>query len=256
MWNPDVYLKFGDERTRPAADLAARIPLEAPRSVIDLGCGPGNSTKVLRGRWPEARVVGLDSSPEMIAKARDSQPEGEWILGGIEDWVPLHAPDLVFSNATLQWLPDHAELVPRLFAAAAPGGVLAFQVPSGADLPIRVIMREISKDPVWDGRMAEARRALTMEKPDLYYDLLAPHADSIDIWETEYCHVMDSAEAIVEWVSGTGLRPYLDALATAAERKRFSERLVEGVEATYAVRADGRILFPFRRLFVVARRKQ
>ena len=157
-------------------------------------------------------MCGLDSSPEMIASAKQSHPDQEWILAGIEDWSPGAPYDVVFSNAALQWVRDHVSLTRRLFSQVAPGGVLAFQIPSGAYSPVRSFIHEIARDEAWGSRMAEARAALTMEEPHVYYDALAPQADSVDIWETEYYHVMESPSAIVEWISSTGLRPFLDAL--------------------------------------------
>jgi trans-aconitate 2-methyltransferase len=251
-WNPDHYLRFGDQRTRAAIDLASSVRVDDPQRVVDLGCGPGNSTEVLRRRWPRARLLGLDSSAEMVASARAARPEGEWALGRIEDWTAGEPWDVVFSNAALQWTRDHATLVRRLFGAVAPGGALAFQIPSGAYSPVRTLIREVASDSAWAERMDEARRALTMEEPAVYYDALAPVARDVDIWETEYHHVMASAAAIVDWMSSTGLRPYLAALASDEERRRFVSMLTERVTASYTRRSDGRVLFPFRRLFVVA----
>jgi trans-aconitate 2-methyltransferase len=179
-WEPNKYLQFGDERTRPAVDLAARIAIREPQTVIDLGCGPGNSTQVLRQRWPAARVYGLDSSPEMIAAAQHSFSEQEWLLGRIEDWAAQVPHDVVFSNAALQWVREHVSLTQRLFQQVASGGALAFQIPSGIFSPVRTIIHEIASDKLWTHRMAKARAALTMEEPHVYYDALAPQATSVD----------------------------------------------------------------------------
>lgn len=251
-WRPDHYLRFGDERTRPAIDLAFRIALDAPATVVDLGCGPGNSTQVLRRRWPEARVVGLDSSPEMIGAARAEYPRHEWVLSGIEEWRPGGRFDVVFSNAALQWLPDHGPLVERLFGRVAAGGALAFQIPSATYALVRTLIHQIAKEGPWAARMAGPLASLTMEHPGFYYDRLAPLARSIDTWETEYLHVMPSHAAIVEWMSSTGLRPFLRALETERDRDCFVARLLERVAESYEVRRDGRVLFPFRRTFVIA----
>jgi trans-aconitate 2-methyltransferase len=183
-WDPNKYLQFGGERTRPAVDLATRIAIADPKTIIDLGCGPGNSTQVLRQRWPAARVSGLDSSAEMIAAARAAFPDQEWRCGRIEDWSADEPYDVVFSNATLQWVKDHVALTKRLFEQVVPGGVLAFQIPAGAYSPVRTFIFEISTDKAWTHRMDEARSALTMEVPHVYYDALAPRATSMDIWET------------------------------------------------------------------------
>lgn len=253
-WNADHYLQFGAERTRPAVDLMQRIQVDQPRRVIDVGCGPGNSTDVLRARWPEAKIVGLDSSHEMIAAARQRHPEGEWIEADAATWTSDQPFDVVFSNAALQWLPDHAAIISRLFGFVAPGGALAVQIPSYSRLPVRMHIHDISEDPRWTDRMDAARSALTMESPAFYYDVLSPLAAKIDLWETEYSHVMPDAGAIVDWISSTGLRPFLAALASQQERDQFLDMLRNRVADSYPRRADGNVLFPFKRLFVIAYR--
>jgi trans-aconitate 2-methyltransferase len=251
-WDADHYLQFGDERTRPSVDLVSRIDVHVPETVIDLGCGPGNSTQVVRHRWPHARVLGLDSSPEMIAAARESYPEQAWILESAENWSPEAPYDVVFSNAALQWLPSHETLVRNLFDQVAPGGALAFQIPCRTYSLLTGLIDEIADDATWSARMEGPRSALTMEAASFYYDSLADRAQALDIWETEYHHVMASPGSIVDWISSTGLRPYLAVLATDAERRRFREMLTERVTRSYPRRRDGNVLFPFRRLFVVA----
>jgi trans-aconitate 2-methyltransferase len=251
-WDPGDYLRFGDERTRPSADLALRIAVERPATVIDLGCGPGNSTQVLRRRWPHACVTGLDSSVEMIEAAGEKHPDGRWVLSSIEEWSPDTLFDVVFSNAALQWLPDHGSLVERLFGHVAPGGALAFQIPSTDFALVRTLIEEIALDGPWTSRMAGPLGALTMESPGFYYDHLAPGAQSIDIWETEYFHIMDSPPAVVDWIASTGLRPFLDVLESKGESDQFVGRLHERVRESYPARRDGRVLFPFRRTFVIA----
>lgn len=253
-WSPSDYMRFGDERTRPSIDLASRIAVERPASVIDLGCGPGNSTRVLRQRWPEAHVVGLDSSSEMIDAARREEPLEEWLVSGIEDWVPAAPFDVVFSNAALQWLPNHCALVERLFEAVAPGGALAFQIPSATFAAVRELIHAIALDGPWTSRMGGPLGELTMEAPSVYYDCLSPRARSIDLWETEYFHVMDSAPAIVDWIASTGLRPFLAALESEEETRAFVTRLNEMVRETYLPQRDGRVLFPFKRTFLIAYR--
>jgi trans-aconitate 2-methyltransferase len=251
-WDPGRYLKFEDYRTRPSVDLVSHIRVNDPRSVIDLGCGPGNSTQVLRSRWPHARVVGLDSSAEMIAAARKAQPDQQWVLGDIASWSSGTPFEVVFANAALQWLGDHAGLLPRLFRQVAPGGALAIQIPAAMYASIRDIIHEVAEDPAWFSRMEQARAVLTIEQPQVYYDVLAPIARSVDMWETEYYHVLESPSAIIEWISSTSLRPFLDALDLDDERGRFTAKLLERVTEAYPFRADGNVLFPFRRIFVVA----
>jgi len=250
-WDSAAYLRFGDERTRPAADLAARVRVKDPATVVDLGCGPGNSTRIVCERWPHAHVSGVDSSPEMIATARRDRPDLDWQEGDIATWAPAAPADVVFSNAALQWLPDHVPLVRRLFGVVASGGALAFQIPCDAYSPVREVLREVADDPAWRERMVAARTALTMEPPAVYYDALAGRAVRIDLWETEYFHVLDGPPAIVEWMASTGMRPYLAPL-TDAERARYRERVLARVADEYPARADGRVLFPFRRLFLIA----
>ncbi len=253
-WNADHYLKFGAERTRPAWDLVERIQVDRPQRIVDIGCGPGNSTQVLMARWPDAHVVGIDNSAEMITAAREKYPDQQWALADAATWVPDEPFDIVFSNAAIQWLPNHAELVSRLFTHVADGGALAFQIPSYSRMPVRNHIHEISEDPAWSDRLEAARSMLTMKLPTFYYDVLAPHASKMDVWETEYFHVLKDADAIIDWIASTGLRPFLDALASQPERERFVDLLRERVDESYPIRSDGNVLFPFKRLFVIAYR--
>jgi trans-aconitate 2-methyltransferase len=248
-WNPQQYLKFAEERTRPCRDLAARIELPPSARVIDLGCGPGNSTEVLAERWPDAELTGLDSSAEMIAKAREAHPDWHWIAGDIPAWAAEAGEeyDLAFSNAALQWVPDHAAVFPRLAARAK---MLAVQVPGNWDGPAHQTMREVGKRHGIDGRVREWYTHDTA----FYYDTLAPQASQLDIWATEYLHVLEGVEAIVEWYKGTGMIPFLRALNSDEERERFAADYLEAIRDVYRPRADGKVLFPFRRLFLIARR--
>ncbi|MCA9195374.1 MAG: DinB family protein [Planctomycetaceae bacterium] len=253
-WDAALYLKYGDERTRPAVDLAARIKLDSPATVVDLGCGPGNSTQVLRSRWPSAEVIGIDNSANMIAAAREAFPEQSWVLADISGWAPQRSFDLVYSNAALQWIPNHAALMVQLFEAVSAGGVLAFQIPSSMYATVRTLIHEISENPKWTDRMDGPRRELTMESPSFYYDALCGVASKLDIWETEYSHVMESADAIVDWISSTGLRPFLAVLDADTEREQFVSEVRSRVQQSYEPRSDGQVLFRFRRTFVVAYR--
>ena len=251
-WQPHVYLRFADERTRPAVDLAARVEVDSPNHVVDLGCGPGNSTRVIRNRWPTATVVGVDSSTEMLAAATADQPDVEWQRGDISTWNPATRYDVVFSNAALQWVPGHATVFPRLIAAVADGGALAVQMPAHFDSPVHRLIVATSQLPPWRERTTAARSSIAVGRPGFYYDLLRPLVRRIDLWETEYVHQLDGAEAIVAWMRGTALRPYLAALGD--DRDEFERVLLDGLRAAYPKQADGRVLFPFRRLFVVAYR--
>ena len=253
-WNAAHYLKYGDERTRAAADLAARIELDAPKTIADLGCGPGNSTQILWTRWPHCDVLGVDNSSEMIETAKQSFPEQNWLLADLSDWTPANRMDLIYSNAALQWLPNHDVLIRHLFTMVAPGGALAFQIPSATYATVRKLIHDISRDSTWTERMDGPRNALTMEDPSFYYDALVAGATRLDIWETEYNHVLDSKESIVDWIESTGLRPFLAALDDDNECNAFLTELHRRVSVAYESRADGKVLFPFRRIFVIAYR--
>jgi trans-aconitate 2-methyltransferase len=253
-WNPALYRRFEDERTRPAAELLARVPLDAPRCVVDLGCGPGNSTELLVQRFPDARVTGTDNSPAMVEAARQRLPGVAFKLSDIATWQPAEAPDLVYANAALQWVPDHATLMPRLLSTVARGGVLAVQMPDNLDQPSHVLMRETAADARFAAAIGEPDKLRARVLPvDAYYDLLAKAAD-VDVWRTTYHHLMDDAAAIVKWVTATGLRPFLDALPPDLQAP-YLAAYQRRIDAAYPPRADGRRLLAFPRLFIVARRR-
>ena len=253
-WNAEQYLKFADERGRPSLDLVARIAVSRPERIIDLGCGPGNSTAVLRRQWPQAEITGLDNSEDMIAAARESHPEGIWILADAATWTAEVPFDIVYSNAALQWLPDHESLFPHLFSWVAPGGALAVQIPAHFNSVLHKEIVEVAKNAEWLHLMDAPLNVMTKKPPSFYYNLLQPLAARLEIWETEYYHVMESPRAIIEWFRGTGLRPYLEALESEGQRQRFVDMLLERYRRSYPRQNDGRILFPFRRLFIIAYR--
>ncbi len=253
-WNSDQYLKFAGERTRPAVDLAARVQIENPRRVVDLGCGPGNSTAVLAQRWSQAEVTGLDSSPAMLATAKNDYPQWHWIEGDIAAWKPAQPYDVVFSNASMQWVADHAQVVPHQFAQVAPGGAWAMQIPANLAAPPHRIIRELAQSAAWRDKFSTPAREWRPETPAFYYDTLSPLAARVDIWETEYLHVLPDVDAIVEWYRGTGLRPWLEALANDEARARFLAEYRTALVPEFPPQGDGRVLFPFRRLFVIAYR--
>lgn len=254
-WSAQTYLRFEDERTRPAADLLARVQLEAPRRIVDLGCGPGNSTELLVGRFPDAETMGFDSSPAMLEAARQRLPGLAFEQGDIAHWSPARAPDLIFANAALQWLPDHETLFPTLLRALAPGGALAIQMPDNLDEPSHAAMREVARDGAWAERLAGAAASRTrILSGEGYFDLLAPHAAAVDVWRTVYLHPLDGAEAIAAWLTATGLRPFLDPL-DAEERERFLGLYLERLRIFYPERASGKSLLRFPRVFIVAVRK-
>jgi trans-aconitate 2-methyltransferase len=253
-WDADLYLKFASERTQPSLDLIARTNVASPARIIDLGCGPGNSTKMLRQRWPKADITGLDSSVEMIAAASLAHPTEKWALADAATWKADALFDVVFSNATLQWLPDHARLFPHLMAQVAPAGALAVQIPAHYQSPLHQVALEVAQDSTWCHLMEAPCNALTEEHPAFYYDVLQPLAARLDIWETEYYHLIDSPQAIVNWFRGTGLRPFLEALENEEQKQCFQQMLLGGYTQAYPRQKDGRVLFPFRRLFIVAYR--
>jgi trans-aconitate 2-methyltransferase len=256
-WSPQQYLKFGDLRARPCRDLATRVELTDARRVIDLGCGPGNLGDIAAGCWPGASILGIDSSPAMIETARAAHPEYEWRIGDIVDWAGSDGEryDVVFSNAALQWVPDHGVIFPRLFEHVAPGGALAVQMPGNYHAPPHQILREMAASPGWKRWFPDGRaREWHSHNLDFYYDALAPQAARLDLWATEYLQVMSNVEAIVEWYKATGLRPYLDPIVEDAERRRFLAEYLEKLRPHYPLSASGSVLFPFRRIFIVAYR--
>jgi len=251
MWEPGRYLAFADHRTRPAMDLLARVGLQDPGLVVDLGCGPGNATALLAARWPRARIVGVDSSPEMLARARAGDVRAEWLEADIARWTPDAPPDLIFANAALQWLPDHTGLLPRLLGHLRPGGVLAIQMPRNFAAPSHALMHETAAEGPWAERLAGVLNARPVAEPAWYYDLLAPLSATLDIWETEYLHVLDGEDPVLRWTRSTALRPVIDALSSE-QLAAFEAAYAAKLRAAYPRRAGGRTLFPFRRLLIVA----
>jgi trans-aconitate 2-methyltransferase len=253
-WNPALYRRFEDERTRPARELLARVPLAEARRVVDLGCGPGNSTELLVQRFPQAEVVGIDNSPAMLESARERLPKLRFELGDIATWQPAQAPDLIYANAALQWVPDHDKLFPRLFSLLAPGGVLAVQMPDNHNEATHLAMRDVAALPDFAEKIGDpAKLRPGMLKIHDYYDLLAREAQEVDVWHTIYQHRMDSPAAIVDWLRSTGLKPFLEPL-DAQQRAGFTAEFERRMDAAYPARSDGRRLLAFPRLFIVARR--
>jgi trans-aconitate 2-methyltransferase len=251
-WSARQYLKFEDERTRPARDLLAQVPREAARLICDLGCGPGNSTELLGRRFAHATVIGVDSSPDMLRQAGVRLPDCTFIAADLRDWVPPEDVDILFSNATFQWVPDHLPVLRRLLAALRPGGVLAVQMPDNVEEPSHLLMREVARSGPWAARLAGARPDRAPLPPvGVYYDQLRPVCSRLDLWHTFYHHQLEDAPAIVEWVKGTGLRPYLDPLPDD-QRTAFIHAYTARIAASYLPQADGKVLLRFPRLFMVA----
>lgn len=252
-WDPKIYMNFAAERTRPAAELLRRVPMDAPKRVVDLGCGPGNSTALLVERWPDARVTGLDSSQEMLDEARASGVRAQWALADVATWQPEKPFDVVFSNATLQWVGNHKKLLPRLMNAVVQNGVFAFQVPSNFGEPSHTLMHELANSGPWAAKFKGVRDRAAVLKPDAYFDILEPHAKALDIWETTYIQALEGEDAVFIWMSGTGLRPFANAL-TDEMRETFLAEYKHRLAKAYPMRASGKTLYPFQRLFAVARR--
>ncbi len=253
-WDVNLYLRFRNERTQPAIDLVSRIDVDSPKRIIDLGCGPGTSTGILRQRWPHAQVAALDSAPEMIDAARASAPHEEWILGDATAWQAATPFDIVFSNAALQWMADHERLLPRLLDQVAPRGALAFQIPARRYSLSHQLILEIADDVEWAPLTRAAKDAFILQSPSFYYDVLADKASRVEIWETEYYHVMEDHQAIINWLAGAAARPFLDALPTEQQKRRFLGLLSGRITESYRPQQNGKVLFPFRRLFAVAYR--
>jgi trans-aconitate 2-methyltransferase len=251
-WSANQYVKFEDERTRPVRDLLAQVPLEHVTRGVDLGCGPGNSTELLVDRFGAANISGLDSDDDMLAAAAKRLPYTTFVKADLATWEPDAPHDLYFANAVFQWLPDHISIFERLMDHLKSGGALAVQMPDNLDEPSHRAMAETAAEGPWADRFAQsATRRDALPAPSAYYDRLKPLAARVDIWHTIYNHPMADAAAIVEWVKGTGLRPYLDR-AGAEHRDAFLAAYLERIEAAYPKLAAGGVLFRFPRLFIVA----
>jgi trans-aconitate 2-methyltransferase len=250
-WDPAQYLGFGSERLRPALDLLARVPLEAPGLVVDLGCGPGQVTRILQARWPAAQVLGVDGSPEMLARAAVEAPGLAWQQADLAHWRPEAPVDLLYANASLHWLEDHATLFPRLLAFLRPGGCLAVQMPRNHDRPSHQAAFAVAEEGPWRDRLEPLLRRQPVAEPEAYLDWLAPSAATLDIWETDYLHRLEGPDPVVAWTRGSLLVPLLEALKPG-ERETFLAAYRKRLRKAYPVDASGRTPFRFRRLFVVA----
>ena len=254
-WDPQQYERFKTYRDRPALDLMVQIPPDLdPREVWDIGCGTGEHAALLALRHPEAQVHGLDSSAEMLAAARRRPGDVDWEEGDIAAFAPETPPDLIFTNAALQWLPDHASLFPRLVSTLSGGGVFACQVPVSFDTAWHKTLRAAAADGPWAGKLKDVRSVQPVAEPSDYYAWLSPVAE-VDIWTTTYLHVLEGDEPVIEWMKGTGLRPYLQALTDEADRTKFLDAYRARIARAFPKNADGTTLLPFPRLFIVARRR-
>ena len=262
-WDPARYLRFSDQRLRPALDLLGQVPLTAPRLVVDLGCGAGNVTAILKQRFASAEVTGVDGSAAMLEKARTAAPACRFEQGDFATWCPSGpppgqppgqpsaAPDLIFSNAALHWVGGHTVLFPRLVSLLAPAGVLAVQMPAMHDAPLRRLQYAVAARGPWAERLASHASAPSILDAAGYWDLLRPLMASLDIWETVYLHPLTGEDAVVEWAAGSSLRPFLEPLEPA-QQAAFRRAYAEALRPHYPRRADGTTLLPFRRLFLIA----
>ncbi len=251
MWNPDVYLTYADHRGRPYYDLLSRVGSQEPRRIVDLGCGPGNLTETLTARWPGAVIEAWDSSPEMVAAARERGLDAR--VGDVRDWHPAPDTDILVSNATLHWVPEHAELLVGWAAELAAGSWIAFQVPGNFDAPSHQAVRDLARHPQWSELLCD----YPFEKSEVtrpavgYAELLTDAGCAVDAWETTYVHELTGENPVLEWIRGTALRPVRASLSDP-QWEQFKAELIPVLDAAYPVRPDGVTFFPFRRIFVVA----
>ncbi|HLW91944.1 MAG TPA: trans-aconitate 2-methyltransferase [Roseiarcus sp.] len=251
-WDVALYLKFEKERVRAATDMLARVPTKSPRRVVDLGCGPGASTHLLATRFPDAEVVGVDSSERMLATAKARLPALNFEMCDIGAWRPMAAPDIIFANSSLQWLNDHHEVAPRLYSFLAEGGSLAVQMPDNRQEPSHALMRMVAADGPWVDRLLPiAKTRAVIGAYSDYYRWLKPLGAKLEIWQTTYVHALNGVGELVDWFRGSGLRPFLNPLDDD-EREQFIARYMEELAAAYPSEPDGRVLFLYPRLFIVA----
>ena len=248
-WQPDRYLQFHSERTQPSIDLVAKIDKVAPEYIIDIGCGPGNSTQVLSHRWPQSKIIGIDTSASMIARAGLDFPKQEWQTANASTYEPTTKFDIVFSNAVIQWIPDHEKLFAKFHSLLCGGGIVAVQIPLFWDMPLGVIIDEVAQDIRWKNRTEKVERIFTIHDHVFYYDLLSSLFTSIELWETDYLHILESHESIIEMMRSTGLKPYHELLSDE-ERGEFEKAVLKGIQQAYPTQKNGKVLLPFKRLFL------
>lgn len=252
-WDPTTYLAHASLRERPAGELLARIPLEVADRVYDMGCGTANSTALLRSRWPNARITGVDNSVEMLTQARQGGLDADWHEADLSLFVPSDSPQLIFSNAAYQWVDHHQSIFARLAESLADRGVLAIQMPANFDAPSHTLLKEVAADGPWASDVAELRPASPVHDASTYYGFLTNHFKALDIWYTEYVQIMTGSDPVLGWVKGTALVPYIARLH-GERRESFLAAYAARLRTAYPMRSDGTTLFPFRRLFIVGQR--
>src|SRR4030042_1222870 len=255
-WNPELYLKFGKERIQPTIDMVSRIDVENPRQIIDVGCGPGNSTQVLVQRWPRAKVTGVDNSPAMIEKARKDYPNQNWKIVDAEKDAINGKFDIMFSTSPMQWIPDHEALLTRFYTLLADKGLIAIQLPMFWDMPLGKSITRLAQGSRWKSVTAGVNEIFTIHDYAFYYDHLSKLFPSIEMWETYYLHILDSQNAILEMIRSTGLRPYLDRLESDTDKNDFEAEVLAAIGEDYPLQENGKVIFPFKRLFFIAKKKK
>jgi trans-aconitate 2-methyltransferase len=253
-WDPQQYLQFKYERTQPSIDLVSRIQFEDPKTIIDIGCGPGNSTQVLLKRWPRADIVGIDKSEKMIQRARQDYPDQKWIVGDASALDVGQKYDIVFSNAVIHWIPDHDVLIQRLFKMVNTNGILAVQIPANQESPLYRTILKVSMSDKWCAFTAGRQEVITYHDAYYYYDLLASLTKEIAIWGTVYYHILNSHQDLIDWYKSTAMKPFLESLPDDESREEFEDEILSECKAFYPSQSDGRILYPFKRLFFTARK--
>lgn len=252
-WNPDAYLKFNRERLLPSVDLVSKIDQEHAKSIIDIGCGPGNSTQVLNSRWPKAKITGIDNSPAMIKKAKNDYPDQNWlVLDAHLDNIPGKF-DIVFSNATIQWIPDHYNLFKKFKNLLSENGTLAIQLPLFFKMTLGQSILNLADNKPWSVNLGGVNDLFTIHNSSTYYDYLAEFFQKVEIWETSYMHIFNSHQSVFDMIYSTGLRPYLHALTDNDERALFEKLVLDDIKTGYPAQSNGNVIFPFMRLFLMAK---
>ncbi len=250
-WNPSLYMQFKSERTQPSVDLISKIDHVEPKSIIDIGCGPGNSTQVLVNRWSKSQITGLDSSAAMIEKAKRDYPNQEWLVADASTYESETKFDIVFSNAVIQWLPNHDLLLTKFHDLLSTNGVLAVQIPLFWDMPLGKLINNTAQDDRWKTQTEGVSDLFTIHDYSFYYEHLANIFTSVDIWKTDYIHILNSHESILEMIRSTGLKPYLERMHNDSDKKEFEEVILKEIIKAYPVQKNGKVLFPFNRLFFI-----
>lgn len=251
-WEPELYLKFRNERTRPVIDLVNRISTDfLPEKIIDIGCGPGNSSQILVRRWPSAYLVGIDNSSAMIEKAKTDYPDQEWIIADGASYKTTLRFDVVFSNSAIQWIPSHEQLLDKFHELLTDKGILAVQIPLFWDMPAGKALAKVTGNARWKKDLDSVSDIFTIHDNSFYYDQLSKYYNPVEIWQTDYIHIFSSWYSILEMIRSTALKPYFERLKNESVRREFEEELFNEIKSNYSLQGDGKVLFPFRRLFFI-----